>query len=127
MKIGIASNGPDVNSEVSDRFGRAAYFIFYDLESGDMDVADNTSAGGGAGIRAGNLIASKGAEYVITGGGVGPNAHEALSAAGIKVIGNFKGTVADAIEKFKKGELTVTQNPLVSEGRGMAGGKGSRW
>ena len=128
MKIGIASEGPDMTSRVSERFGRALYFIFYDVDTGEMEVVENPPAGGGEGIRAGNLLASHGAEYLITGGGVGPNAYEVLSAAGIKVIGNFKGTVAEAIERFKKGELQVTQDPLDSskmEHGGHSGG--SRW
>ncbi len=131
MRIGIASEGPDMASKVSERFGRAPYFIIYDVESGDMRAVENPPAGGGAGIRAGNLLATHGAEYLITGGGVGPNAYEVLSTAGIKVIGNFKGTVAEAIEKFKKGELKVTQNPLDSSkmehGPGMGSGRGRRW
>jgi predicted Fe-Mo cluster-binding NifX family protein len=127
MRIGIASEGPDMASRVSDRFGRTPYFIIYDMETGDFEAVDNSSVGGGAGIRAGNLLASKGVEYVITGGGVGPNAHEALSAAGIKVIGNFKGTVSEAIEKFKKGELQVTQNPLDDSKMEHGEHGGARW
>ncbi len=113
MKIGIASTGTDMDSQISERFGRAPYFIIYDVESGSFEAVPNEVSGGGAGVKAGMTLASKGIEFVITGGGVGPNAYEALNSAGIKIIGNTKGTVKDAVERFKKGELQVTQDILV--------------
>ena len=113
MKIGIAAMGPDLDSQVSERFGRAPYFLIYDIDSGELEAVPNDVGGGGAGVRAGMTLANNGVEYLITGGGVGPNAHEALSSAGIKVIGFTKGTVKEVVERFKKGELKVTQDVLV--------------
>ena len=113
MKIGIAAMGPDMDSQVSERFGRAPYFIIYDVETGSFEAVPNDVSGGGAGVRAGMTLSSRGIEYLITGGGVGPNAHEALSSAGIKVIGFTKGTVKEVVERFKNGELEVTQDVLV--------------
>ncbi len=105
MKIAVAAEGNELKSKVSRRFGRTEYFIIYDIENGDFEAVKNDSGGGGAGIKAGNLLASKGVEYAITGGGVGPNAYEALSAANIRPIGNFEGTVEEAVKAFEKGEL----------------------
>ncbi len=113
MKIGIASLGNDMESEISDRFGRTPYFIIYDLDKDDFEAVINEVGGGGAGVKAGMTLASKGVEYMITGGGVGPNAYEALNSAGIKIIAHVKGTVNDAVERFKKGELEVSQEVLV--------------
>ncbi len=112
MKIAVAAEGNELSSKVSRRFGRTEYFIIYDMETGEFEAVKNDSGGGGAGIKAGNLLALKGAEYAITGGGIGPNAHEALSAAKIRGIGNFEGTVEEAVAAFKKGELKVTHEPL---------------
>ena len=113
MKIGIAAMGPDMDSQVSERFGRAPYFIIYDTDTGDFNAVPNEVSGGGAGVKAGMTLSSQGVEYIITGGGVGPNAYETLSAAGIKIIGNTRGTIKDVVERFKKGELQVTQDILV--------------
>jgi predicted Fe-Mo cluster-binding NifX family protein len=113
MKIGIAAVGSDMDSQVSDRFGRTPYFIIYDTDSGSFEAVPNEVGGGGAGVKAGMTLASKGVEYVITGGGVGPNAYEALNSAGIKIIGNTKGTVKEVAERFKNGELQPTQDVLV--------------
>jgi predicted Fe-Mo cluster-binding NifX family protein len=48
-----------------------------------------------------------GAQAVVTGN-VGPKAFRILNAAGIKVYLSAEGTVAEAIRKFKAGELKET-------------------
>jgi predicted Fe-Mo cluster-binding NifX family protein len=78
---------------------------------------------GGAGIQAAQTIASKGAKVLITGN-VGPNAFQALSAAGIKVITGAAGTVREAVEKYKRAELKATDAPTVHGHFGMGTGRG---
>jgi len=72
----------------------------------------------GAGIQAVQLIASKGVEVVITGN-VGPNAFQALSAMGIKVVVGAYGTVREVVEKYKRGELKEVSAPTVRPHFGM--------
>ena len=88
------------------------------------------SAGGGAGIKAAQLVANKEAEVVLTGN-VGPNAFNTLQAAGLKiVVGLSNITVREAVEGFKSGQYQYINDPSVeahfgaSRGMGAGGGRG---
>ena len=90
---------------------------------------EGAMASGGAGIRAAQLVAAQGAEVVITGA-VGPNAHPALTDAGISIVTGTFATVRDAVEAYKKGTLTAidqagpSQKGTAMGGAGMGGGYG---
>jgi len=114
MRIAVTSSGPDLNAELDPRFGRCANFIFVDTDTDEIEVVANEStvAAGGAGIQSAQLVAEKGAEVVLTGN-CGPNAYRTLETAGIKVIVGVGGTVRDAVEKYKAGELSSTDGPNV--------------
>jgi len=85
---------------------------------------ESMSLGGGAGIQSGQFIASKGANVVITGN-VGPNASRTLNAAGLDVIVGVSGPIREAIERYKRGELSPTNQANVPDhyGMGMGGGQ----
>jgi len=123
MKVCVTSQGDSLDSQVDPRFGRCPYFLIVDTDSMDFEAIENSSVkvGGGAGIVSGQLIASKGVEMVITGN-VGPNAFQTLQAANIKIIIGVSGTVKQAIEEFKKGQLKPTEGPSVGSKFGMPGG-----
>jgi len=112
MRIAISATGSTLEAEVDPRFGRCSYFIIVDLETKEFEVLDNTNAmaAGGAGISTGQMIASKGVEAILTGN-CGPNAYQVLSAAGLKVVTGVSGKVDDAIEEYKLGTFSVTQQP----------------
>jgi len=120
MKLCITSTGTSLDSNVDPRFGRCPYFIIYDIDSDTFESIENVSreAMGGAGIQAGQLIASKNAGAVITGN-FGPNAFRVLQAAKIKMYSGVSGTVSEAIEKYKSGQLTETSAPDVQSHYGM--------
>lgn len=122
MKIGISSTGKDLDAQVDPRFGRCQYFLIVDIDTVSFEYISNESAmaSGGAGIQAAQSIAKAGVEAVITGN-IGPNAFQTLSAAGIKVVTGVSGTVKDAVEKYKKGELKETTAPSVGSHFGMGG------
>jgi predicted Fe-Mo cluster-binding NifX family protein len=107
MKIAITATGKDMSSTVDPRFGRAKYFFVVDTDTNEWaahDNAPNLNAAQGAGIQAGETVARLGAKAVVTGN-VGPKAFRILNAAGIKVYLAGEGTVADAVRRFKAGEL----------------------
>ena len=115
MKVAITAKGNDLKSEVEPRFGRCQRFLLVDTETNEFEVIDNTenvNRSGGAGIGATELIASKGAEALITGH-CGPNAFTTLNAAGIKVFLGSQGRVEEMLEKLEKGELQAVEAPDV--------------
>lgn len=110
MKIVVTAQGADMESEVDPRFGRAKYFVLVDTETGQHEAHDNAqnlNAPQGAGIQAAQSVARLGANAVLTGH-VGPKAFATLSAAGIAIFTGAAGTVKEAIEKHKAGQLKTT-------------------
>ena len=82
----------------------------------------------GAGIQAAQDVAEKGVVAVITGS-VGPNAYQVLSSAGIRVYVGALGTVKEAVERFKNGQLNEATTPGpagMGMGRGMGRGMWGR-
>jgi len=120
MKIGITSTGEDLNAQVDSRFGRCRYFLIVDTNTMNFESISNESsmASGGAGIQAAQTVAKTGVEVVVTGN-MGPNAFQTLSAAGIRVFIGANGTVKEAVEKYKKGELKEATAPNVGSHSGM--------
>lgn len=120
MKIAVSSTGSTLDSEVDPRFGRCAYFIIVDPDTMEWEAISNEAAqmGGGAGIKAAQLVADKGAKAVISGN-YGPNAFQSLMAANIKVFTGASGSVRDAIDKYKKGQLNESTEPSVGRRFGM--------
>ena len=125
MKLAISSSGKDLNSRVDPRFGRCAYFLIVETDDMSFEVFENESGvlGGGAGIQSAQFVASKGAKAVITGN-CGPNAVNTLYAAGIQVFLGNTGTVMEALEKYKNGNLTPAKTAHVPDHNGLAAGMG---
>ena len=120
MKIGVSATGRDLNAMVDQHFGRCSGFLIIDIDTMNFESISNESAmsSGGAGIQAAQTVAKAGVDVVVTGN-MGPNAFQTLSAAGIKVFTGADGTIKEAIEKYKKGELKETEAPNVSSHSGM--------
>jgi len=114
MKICVTAEENNLDSQVDSRFGRCQYFIIFDLETSEFEAIDNPDINGmgGVGIKAGQLMAEKSVEAVLTGN-VGPNAFRTLQAAGIKVITGVSGTVKKAVEKYRAGGFKSNQGPSV--------------
>jgi predicted Fe-Mo cluster-binding NifX family protein len=125
MKICVSAVANSLDAQLDPRFGRCPYFVIVDLESMQFEAIPNNASGamGGAGIQAAQTIAGKGVTLLITGN-VGPNAFQALSAAGIKIVTGAFGTVRESVEKFKRGELRETGAPTVGGHFGMGMGRG---
>lgn len=102
------------------RFGRCRYFIILDPDTMEFEAVENGAAmaGGGAGPQAARTISDSGAEVLITGN-VGPNAFQALDAAGIRIVTGASGTVRETMEAYKKGLLQDAGGATVSSHAGM--------
>jgi predicted Fe-Mo cluster-binding NifX family protein len=126
MKIAISSAGKSLESETDPRFGRCKYFLVVNTETEEFEVLPNENAErmGGAGIKAAQLAAGLELDSVITGN-IGPNAFEVLSTAGIQVMTGATGTITDAIEAFKQGQLERAEAHTVESHSGM--GEDSRF
>ena len=128
MKIAVSSMGDNIDSPIDPRFGRCGTFIIVDTETMKAEPVTNSSisAAHGAGIGAAQKVASLEVKAVITGH-VGPNAHMALSGAGIDIYTVSQGTVKEAVEQFKTGKLSNVRGPTVGghfgQGRGRGGGR----
>ena len=138
MRIAISSTGPDLDAEVDPRFGRCRYFVIVDSETKELEVLDNQTGmtSGGAGIQAAQMVVNAGVNSVITGN-LGPNAADTLAAAGLKTYLGVSGTVREALQQCKSGQLQESSGPTVEShfgtggvgggagaGRGMGMGRG---
>jgi len=125
LKVALSATAGNLDSQIDPRFGRCQYFVIVDTDTMNIEALPNMAAGamGGAGIQAAQTIANKGVQTVLTGS-VGPNAFQALSAAGISIITGVFGTIREAVEKFKSGQLQKTTAPTAPMGSGMGGGYG---
>ncbi len=85
MKIAIASEGKDENSEISQRGGRAPYYLIFENKK-LIEVIKNPFAtgSGGAGFSVAYLMAEKKVNLVIAGK-IGGNMLSALKEKGIDV------------------------------------------
>lgn len=129
-KVAISASTPALDANIDPRFGRCPYFIIINPVTMEFETLDNTGAatGDGAGIATAQTLARKNIEALITGN-CGPNAYDALKAAGITVITDISGKVKDAVEDYKAGKLKASFKPNVAghfgtRGIVKVGGKG---
>jgi predicted Fe-Mo cluster-binding NifX family protein len=123
MKVAVSATAPNLDADIDPRFGRCQYFVIVDPETMEFSTLENTSAaaGGGAGIATAQTLAGKDIEAVLTGN-CGPNAYQALSAAGIKVYTGVTGKVKAAVEDYKAGKFKASSQPNVTPHFGGGGG-----
>jgi predicted Fe-Mo cluster-binding NifX family protein len=87
MKIAIASEGKDKNSIISEKAGRAPYYlIFEDKNKEIIKIIKNPFAigGGGAGWSVADMLSDENVQKVIAGN-IGANMQTALKQKGIKI------------------------------------------
>lgn len=115
MKVAVTAGGTGLEDCFDTRFGRAAYFIVYDLDCDSWECHANTQnleAAQGAGIQAAQTIQRLGASVLITGH-VGPKAFKVLDANGIKVYAAAAVTAQEAINAYNEGLLSPMAAPDV--------------
>ncbi len=115
MKIAFTASEGSLNSPLDSRFGRAAKFLVYDLDSETFEVVDNQrnlNSAQGAGIQSAETVARLGVKTLVTGH-CGPKAFRVLSAAGIMIFNTGAPTVAEALEDYRAGKLVQANAPDV--------------
>ena len=84
MKIAIASEGKEINSEISQRGGRAPYYLVFEDKKLIETIKNPFATGsGGAGFSVAYMLADKKVNLVIAGK-VGGNMVSALNEKGIE-------------------------------------------
>lgn len=117
MKILLTATSPNIEAKIDPRFGRGAYLIVVETDTLEWQARPNpgVNASGGAGTQAAQIAADQQVAAVISGD-FGPNAYNALQAAGIAMyLYGASTTVREAIEHYKAGKLESVQAPT---GRG---------
>lgn len=111
MKIVLTASSTSMDSLLCEHFGRAPYFLVYDLEhkKAEFITNDNSDASQGAGIQSAQNIIKTGARSLITGQ-CGPKASRVLGSAGIEIYNTDGKTLTECIELFSNGELSSSQN-----------------
>jgi predicted Fe-Mo cluster-binding NifX family protein len=110
MKIGIAIKEENLESDISDVFGRSPYFAFVSVENGEItetEIEENKSVDqvGGAGISAAEAVAQKGINFLIANN-VGPRATDVLKQFNVTI--HFEeGNAKEVLERFIKGKLEI--------------------
>jgi len=109
MLIMISSQDKTLDSEPSLRFGRAPYFILYDIDHETWKAFENQAVyqRGGAGVAAAQFLSDKQVDAALSGR-FGPNAHQSLSAAGIKMLtfDSQYDSIHAVVDAFKAGDLS---------------------
>jgi predicted Fe-Mo cluster-binding NifX family protein len=122
MKICVTSEGNGLDSPVDAHFGRCRYFLIIDTDTMDYEAVENAAVGaaGGAGVQSGQLMSTHEVEAVLTGN-VGPNAFHTLNAAGVEIYTGVEGSVQEAVDRFKSGQLKPVTAPTVNSKFGTRG------
>lgn len=101
-------NTESVSAEVSDSFGRCAYFLIHDTETKENVFADNSAAqsSGGAGIKAAQVVVDSDVHVLLTPR-CGQNAADVLTSADITLFKTLPGSAEFNIAAYVKGELAA--------------------
>jgi predicted Fe-Mo cluster-binding NifX family protein len=129
MNIVVSASGPDMESQVDNRFGRCPYFILVEVEDKKIKShksVENASANqmGGAGMAAAQAVADMKADAIITVN-MGPRAFIVFKQLGMEMY-QGTGTVKDVVEDLIAGKLKKIDDSTGPGHMGMPrGGSGA--
>lgn len=111
MKIAIPVNDKSMEMNVCVSFGRAPYFLIYDMDSKDSNFIDNGAASshGGTGIKAAQIIVDHQVSALLTPQ-CGENAAEVINAANIKIYKTINPSIKDNIKALQDGKLSLLED-----------------
>jgi predicted Fe-Mo cluster-binding NifX family protein len=106
MKLGITTNGPTLDDEISDLFTQSSHLHLIDTETKACETLECP----GMGTMRGSVVHSPGhmkeykIEAVLTGT-IAPQNYKRYKAAGVDLISNVRGPARPALEAFLNGTL----------------------
>ncbi|MDD3920312.1 MAG: NifB/NifX family molybdenum-iron cluster-binding protein [Eubacteriales bacterium] len=111
MIVAIPTDENNAATKVCVSFGRAPYFLFYNLDTGKGEYVQNPAAeaSGGAGLKAAQFVVDHGTNIVITIR-AGENAADVLKTAEIAIWKAMDGTAEENIAALKAEKLTALTN-----------------
>ncbi|MEA2097878.1 MAG: NifB/NifX family molybdenum-iron cluster-binding protein [Patescibacteria group bacterium] len=103
MKIAVSSTDKNIESDISDVFGRCPYFIIAEIKDGKIEKTEtiknkSIDQNSGAGVSTVQLIAENNVNAIITGN-VGPKALDVLNQFNIEIYFG-EGIIKDALQAF---------------------------
>ncbi len=111
MKLAIPTENKTLETKVHPSFGRAPYFLIYDVDTKESKFIENTAATstGGAGIKAAQIIVDSNVDTLLTAQ-LGGNAAAVLKPADVKIYKSVTGSLQDNIDAFVDGKLSLLDN-----------------
>lgn len=123
-RVAVTVGSPGLDVEVEPKFGRAPFIVLVDPETMAWESLANPGwdARGGAGVRVAQVLSDHRVSDAVSGD-FGPNAEDALEAAGIAMHRCGSGTTArKAVDLLKAGDLPELW-PTPGRGRGRRRGR----
>lgn len=110
MLIAVMSEGLEPSSLVAEKFARAPFIIYYNVETASFESIRNpySSLFGGAGIQTAQLIIERNTNAVIVID-IGLNPFRLLRSANVKVYSSSKTKILEAIEECIEGQLPIVK------------------
>jgi predicted Fe-Mo cluster-binding NifX family protein len=115
MLILLGSDGNNIESSISKRFGHAPYFLIYNTINKNIEAFENIDEGHNHDNL--NNFLKNGVEAFIVGN-IGPHAFDIINKPNIKIYHANKLTVKEAIEKFENSELKQLTEPTAKKSIG---------
>jgi predicted Fe-Mo cluster-binding NifX family protein len=106
MRICVAAEGPDLESDIGADIGHSPYLLVVDPETMEFEAFENEAMDPevGADMKTAELIIQLGVDAIITAD-IGSREYERFTEAGMRVITQEQGPVMDAIMTFRHGRL----------------------
>lgn len=108
MKVVVSARGKELESRLDPRFGRASYLLFYDMETQEIEVVDNSATNQlahGAGIQTAQCVLDRHPDLVVSGN-FGPKAAQVLQAASIRLATCPEVTISEVLELIRSDKVT---------------------
>ena len=115
MIVAIPASDQSIDTQMDLRFGRAKYFLIYDLTNDQFEFVTNEQnmmARQGAGVQSAQTVANKNVQAVVASN-VGPKAFGVLSSAKISIFTSKQRSLKEIIEDLKSEKLIKMTNANV--------------